>query len=128
MPARAAPPPRPPSNPPTVDHDAALAELDREWADERATLMVRGKGGAPTEPSVLRAALAAAVGVGGAVFAYLMAANSGLPAALVFGLPLAFAALGLWTAGTVLAQTRRWTRAEADYRRRRAEIERGGET
>ncbi len=114
MPAVAEPPP---------DGAAARADLDREWAATRESLMVRGKGGAPAEPSVLRAALAALVGVGGGVFAWFTAANSGLPTAMKWGLPLAFAGVGLWTAAATLAAARRWTRAEADYRRRRAALE-----
>ena len=94
------------------------AALDREWQQTRESLMVRGKGGAPAEPSVVRAALLALVGVGGAVFAWFTAANSDLPAAVVYGLPIAFAALGLYTAATTLTAAVRWHRAEADYRRR----------
>ena len=121
-PAVADPPPDPAAAPSALERSAELVRLDCAWAAEREALMVRGKGGAPTEPSVLRAALVAAAGLGGAAVAFLMAVESNLGAVMTYGPPLAFAALGLWTAFVTLRQARRWSRAEADYRRRRAEL------
>jgi hypothetical protein len=107
---------------PPPDAAATVAALDDEWAATRESLMVRGKGGAPTEPSLLRAVTVTAVGVGAGAFAYLTAMNSGLPAVVVWGLPVAFGLIGVWSGFTVLTAARRWAVAERDYRRRRDEL------
>ena len=110
-----------------LDRRAELAELDREWERTRRSLMVRGRGGAETEPSALGGVLAGAIGLGGAAFTALVTANSPFPGVMKWGVPLAFAAVGAFSAWNVLTKAAKWRRAEADYRRRRAELAAGEE-
>ena len=113
------PPDRPPARP---DRGARLAALDREWERERAALVVRGPGGREAEPSALRAALLAAVGLGGAAAALVMATGAGFPAVVRVGVPLLFAAVGVANAAGVLAKAVRWEAGRRRYEAGRAAL------
>ena len=103
-----------------LDRRAALADLDREWDRTRQELMVRGKDGDVSVPSKWTAALAGVWWM----FADFVVRDSPFPAAIRVGFPLVGLVGGLFGAVSIYRKSVRWTAAEADYRRRRAELER----
>ena len=107
-----------------LDRRTALADLDREWDRTRQSLLVRGKDGATSEPAVWKAAAVAVAAVAFAGFAAAFVRAAPFPRAVQVVFPLFPLVGGLFAAGTIYVKARKWEAAEADYRRRRAELER----
>ena len=108
-----------------LDRRAALADLDREWDRTRQSLMVRGKEGRESPPSRWGAAAFAAFAVAWAAFAGFVVGHFPFPAMIRVGFPLVGLVGGLAAAANVFHKAAQWEAAEADYRRRRADLERG---
>ncbi|NNJ26063.1 zinc ribbon domain-containing protein [Alienimonas chondri] len=105
-----------------LDRRTELADLDREWDRTRESLMVQGKHGHTSEPSVVGGVISGAVGLFGAAFALIVSAGAGFPAIIKIGFPIVFAGIGLFAAFSILSKADRWRREERRYRRRRAEL------
>ena len=107
-----------------LDRRAALADLDREWDRTRGELMVRGKHGRTSAPSKWGAVAFAAFAVAWAASASFIMSDAPAPAVIRVGFPLVGLIGGLAAAVSVYRKSAKWEAAEADYRRRRAELER----
>ena len=98
-----------------------LDQLDREWSMSRENLMVSGKGGSRSEPSMVGGLIAIVVGVVGGGAWTLFAASHGAPGFVpLFG--ILFIGVGVFTGIASISKAGQLDTTRNEYESRRREL------